>query len=315
MMDVLKALIKQPYWVIALVLGVALVALPCVTIDKDYHWATHPPNTLLLVVVGLALLLLSLVGFGFTLLSKHAKNASDVTAGLDLTRVKDSNGVLSTIASGCEIQIVEGRIEDYAHRAGTAIVLPCNEYFDDRCVGDTRSALGAYVNKVFDGQATAFVSLLKDECARKLGAGVVQQKTADESAESFGAGRCLLLIKPLGHSVPVAVVSTTTQRAGQGLSGRISYLFDGMRELVRHLADARLNEVAMPVLGAGHGRIDPPLAFVGLLLAIAEAARYGQGGQRLKRVTIVVYRRDADSPAEVDALVVRRALALVGTRD
>lgn len=63
MMDVLKALLKQPYWVIALVLGVVLVALPCVTIDKDNHLATHPPNTFSLVAFGGALLLLSAVGF------------------------------------------------------------------------------------------------------------------------------------------------------------------------------------------------------------------------------------------------------------
>ena len=71
----------------------------------------------------------------------------------------------------------------------------------------------------------------------------------------------------------------------------------------------------MPILGAGHGGIDPPLAFVGLLLAVAEAARYGQGGQRLRRVTIVVFKRDADSPAVVDRVVIRRALALIGSEN
>jgi hypothetical protein len=156
---------------------------------------------------------------------------------------------------------------------------------------------------------------MKDECRRRLGVGVEQQKTDDERAESFGTGRCVLLIKPLGRSVPIALVSTTTQRAGQGLAARISYLFDGMHELVTRLADARLNEVTMPILGAGHGGIDPPLAFVGLLLAVAEAARYGQGGQRLKKATIVVYKRDAESPAVVDKIVVRRALALIGSRN
>jgi hypothetical protein len=59
----------------------------------------------------------------------------------------------------------------------------------------------------------------------------------------------------------------------------------------------------------------PPLAFVGLLLAVAEAARYGQGGQRLRRVTIIVFKRDDDTPPEVDQVVVRRALALIGSRD
>jgi hypothetical protein len=86
-----------------------------------------------------------------------------------------------------------------------------------------------------------------------------------------------------------------------------------MHELVVSLADARLDEVAMPVLGAGKGGVAAPLAFVGTLLAVAEAARYGQGAQRLKLVTIVVFKRDAYASPQVDRAVVRRALALVGT--
>ena len=237
----------------------------------------------------------------------------DVGTGLDLTRVKESDGVLWTTVGGCEIRVGNGRIEEQAGKAGVAIVLPCNEYFDDRCVWDTRSALGTYVNRIFEGQVAEFVALMKDECRKKLGAGVEQQKTDDERAESFGAGHCVLLNKPLGHSVPIALVSTTTQRADQGLTARISYLFDGMRELVTRLANARLNEVIMPVLGTGHGGIDAPLAFVGLLLAVAEAARYGQGGQHLKRVTIVVFKPHADSPPVVDPVIVRRALALISS--
>ena len=275
MKETLKFLLKQPYWIIALVLGVGLVALPCVTIDKDYHLITHPPSTSLLAVVGIVLLAISAVSFGFTLISTRTTPV-DVGGGLDLTRVKDINGVLSTTVNGCEIRVIYGRVEDYSREPKVAIVLPCNEYFDDRCVGDTGSALGSYINKIFEGQVEEFVSLVKDECRKKLGAGTEQQKTDDERAASFGPGQCLLLSKPLGRSVPVALVSTTTQRAGQGLAARISYLFDGMGKLVTQLADARLEQVAMPVLGSGHGKIDPPLAFVGLLLAIAEAARYGQ---------------------------------------
>jgi hypothetical protein len=269
---------------------------------------------LLPVVVGVALLLLSSGAFIFTLVRKDKADA-DALGGLDLKRVRDSNGVLSTNVSGCEIRVINGQIEECPQDAGTAVVLPCNEYFDDHCVSDTRSALGAYASRVFDGQKAEFVALIRDECRRRLAPGVVEQKTNDERAESFGAGRCLLLMSPLGRKAPIALLSTTTQRAGQGLASRISYLFDGMRELATLLADARINEVVMPILGAGHGQIDTPLAFVGLLLAVCEAARHGQGGQRLKRVTLVVFKRNADSPAEVDKVVVQRALALVGSRD
>ncbi len=310
----LKTLFKQPYWVIILILGALLVASPYVTIDKDYHWTTHPPTTLVLVVIGIALLVASMFGFGFALWTKHKRDQA-IGNGLDLTRGKESNGVTWTTVGGCQIRVVDGRIQDHPLDSSTAVVLPCNEYFDDECAGDTKSALGAYVNRTFEGQVQAFVSLVKDECKRKLRPTTVEQETDDERAESFGAGRCILLLKPLDRSVPVALVSTTTQRAGRGLAARISYLFDGMSELVARLADARLNEVVMPILAAGHGRIDPPLAVVGLLLALAEAARYGHGGQRLKRVTIIAFKRDSESPAQVDHNIVRRALALVGSQD
>jgi len=157
------------------------------------------------------------------------------------------------------------------------MVLPCNEYFDDRCAYDTKSSLGAYVNKMFEREVDEFIALSKDECGKRLGGGVEQQKTADERVVSFGAGRAVLLLNPLGRTVSVALVSTTTQRAGQGLVAKTSYLFDGICELVTRLADARLREVAMPTLGVGHGRIDPARALVGLLLAVAEAARSAPG--------------------------------------
>jgi predicted Ser/Thr protein kinase len=234
--------------------------------------------------------------------------------GLDLPCVGEDDDALWTTVSGCQIRVAYGRIEDYAHQAGTIVVLPCNEYFDDLCAADSKSALGAYVARAYAGQIAEFVALVQGECQNKLGEGVQRQKTEDTRAISFGAGKCLLLVRPLGRSVPVALVSTTTQRAGRGLAGQISYLFDGMRELVSRSADARFNEVVMPILGSGHGGIDASLALFGLLIALAEIARYGQGGQRLKRATVVVFRSDANTPAEVDPVVVRQVLALVASR-
>jgi hypothetical protein len=310
MFDTLKELIKQPYWVIALIVGALLITFPCVTIDKDNHFSAHPPNTVWPMRIGLGLCLLSAIGFLFTLSSQRAGNEG---AGLDLTRVNEHGGEFWTNVSGCEVRVANGRVEDHSPDQSTAIVLPCNEYFDDRCVDDARSSLGAYVNRIFQGQVPEFVNLMKNESGQKLGPGREQQKTTDIRAQSLGAGRCVLIIRPLGRAIAIALVSTTTQRAGEGLATRISYLFDGMRELVKCLADARLSEVVMPVLGAGKGGIDPPLAFVGLVLAVAEAARYGQGAQRLKKVTIVVFKSGEGKPPEVDPVVVRRALALISS--
>jgi hypothetical protein len=233
---------------------------------------------------------------------------------VDITGVSERDGVMWTMLDGCEIRVVNGRIEDYPAESSTVVVLPCNEYFDDRCAYDPRSALGAYVTKVFEGKVEEFIACSKDECRKRLGPGIEQQKTADERALSFGAGRAVLLLNPLGHRTPIGLISTTMQRACQGLTARTSYLFDGVCELVTHLVDVRLRDVAMPVLGAGHGRIHPALAFVGLVLAVAEAVRYGAGGSPLSTVTIVVFQRDATSPPQVHPTVVRRALALAGVK-
>ena len=307
----IKALFKQPYWTLALVASVVLIAAPCVSVD-GHNFTTHSPNTWVLIGVGIFLLLVSIAAFAYSVWSGY--KTSVVGEGLDLSRVRSEGGDLYALVNNCEIRIAFGRIESYAQKAGVAVALPCNEYFDDRCIDDTKSALGAFVTRVFDGQKDAFVSLVWAECKKRLGPGTEQQKTEDERAISFGAGRCLLLSRPLGHVETLALVSTTTQRAKEGLSAQISYLFSGMRELVEHLADSRINEVAMPMLGSGHGRIDEPLALVGLVLALAEAAHYGRGGQRLKKATIVQFIPDGQKPTEGAKAVALRALALVSSK-
>jgi hypothetical protein len=242
-------------------------------------------------------------------LGKRDHSVETVFLGLDPKLVVEREGNLSATINGCEITAAAGRIEDFRAPAQTVVVLPCNEYFDDQCAYDTRSALGAYVNKVFPGKADDFISLVQGECTKSLGAGIERQKREHERAISFGPGRALLIQNALGSDVPIALVSTTTQRAGQGLVAKTSFLFEGMCELVTRLVDERLNQVVMPILGAGHGGMDPAMAFVSLVLALAEAIRYVPG-RPVRSATIVLFRKDQTSDCEVDSVVVRRALAL-----
>ena len=309
MWPAIQAIMKQPYSVIALLLGVILVAISTTTIDKNFVW-THEPKTLWLALLGIALTSFSIVIF---LLERWLSASKDIGRGVDLSLVREAKGVYSTEVAGCEIRVAYGRLEEHAKDPNTAVVLPCNEYFDDRCVEDTRSALGAYVNAVFQGQVEQFVALMTGEAHRKFGPGSERQKGEGQVAISYGVARCMILTAPLGRKTTVALLSTTTQRVGEGLHSRISYLFDGMRDLVSCLGSTRVNEVVMPVLGSGHGGVDPPLAFVGLLGAIAEAARYAQGSQRIRKVTIIVFKSDSRSKPQVDSVVVRRALALISS--
>ena len=213
-----------------------------------------------------------------------------------------------------EISIVAGRIEDHAAGPETVVVLPCNEYFEDHCTSDTRTALGVYINRHCAGMTSAFSDLVRQQCLTRFGIGKQQQKTMDELVESHGPGRAILVPDPSMNAAAIALVSTTTQRAGRGLAARMSYVFDGVRELFELLADKRINELVMPVLGAGHGGIDPPLALAGLVLALAEAARYGADRQRRKKITIVVFQRTKHDPPDVAPDGIRKALELVANK-
>ena len=228
-------------------------------------------------------------------------------------RVTESKGAIKTHIGAHEIQVVYGEIDKIPLNDFEVVALPCNEYFDNLCSGDSRSALGAFVESYFPGRGDEFSNLISERCRATFGEGHSFQKTATEAAHSFGVGSAILLRKPLDFTHSVALVATTTQRAGQGLSGRVSYLFAGMHNLFSVLADARLNRVLMPLMGAGHGGISPQLALVGILLALAEATRAGTEFQGAKKITVVIYRSTGQEYPSISPTEIRRALALVAS--
>lgn len=150
--------------------------------------------------------------------------------------------------------------------------------------------------------------------ARTLGPAKTQQKTISVMAPSFGAGRALLLENALNTGRTIAVVSTATQRVGEGLVGRLSYIFGGVRELATSLAETKLKEVVMPLLGAGHAGLSSSLALIGLLVAVAEVVRYGPGSSKLRRVTIVVFQKDEHATPAVSRAEIHHALALISQK-
>ena len=232
----------------------------------------------------------------------------------NVSNVWECAGGFRASVGASEISIVAGRIEDYPAGSKTAVALPCNEYFDDHCTADTRSALGVYIDRHCAEAAPTFTELVRQQCSTRFGSGTLQQKTKDENVRSYGPGRTILVADPSKNAAAIALVSTTTQRAGQGLAARMSYVFDGVQELFELLADARINELVMPVLGAGHGGLDPQLALAGLSLALAEAARYGSDRQRRKKITIIVFQRTKHGAPDVAAVDVRKTLELVANK-
>lgn len=190
-METLKELLKQPYWILALCFGAVLVALPCVTVASGWQWQTHSPNSYPLFIVGLTLLVVSAVAFGFVLWLKRGADGLDMGAGLNLAHVKESNGRIWTSVSRCEIGVISGRVEDHPRDAAIAVALPCDEYFDN-CAEHPTSALGAFTKRVFEGQVDVFQSIIERECQKTLAPAIRQEKATGTFGLSFGPGKCVL---------------------------------------------------------------------------------------------------------------------------
>ncbi len=259
MWSVLEKLLNKPFEVLTLVGGLLVAVLATVSLKKDSLDLNQSPNYVLFAFgVGLAVVsVVVLSSERWTTAGFGGKREQAST----LTLVSEADGAFWTKLGECEVRVVYGKIEHFRAEEGLAVVLPCNEYFDDDCVLDVRSALGAYVGAVFSGRTSTLQSLIRDEAVRILGPGSLQKKNDKEQALSFGIGKCFLLENPLGHNGTMALVSTTTQREDEGLAGKISYVFAAMNSVVRALANAgRYSVIVTPVLGSGHGRINAATA-------------------------------------------------------
>jgi hypothetical protein len=79
----------------------------------------------------------------------------------------------------------------------------------------------------------------------------------------------------------------------------------------RFLNDSRFTDLFLPLMGAGHGGLEPELALLYLLLSTKAVIDDRSGGGHLRSVTIVVFRKDERTAPSIHPAVVRRMLSLV----
>ncbi|MFL6247851.1 MAG: TIR domain-containing protein [Thermoanaerobaculia bacterium] len=191
---------------------------------------------------------------------------------------------------------------------GAVVALPANEFFDDECIRDTRSALGAYMESAFPDAIEDIQKLI----AQKLANAPCElvEREHNERAPSYGVAKCVLLKNPLASGRNLMIVSVTTKRAGVGLRSEARYLFAAMKAICQEMNDGRLTDLYLPLMGAGHGGLEPELALLYLLLS-TKAVLDDRLGGHLRSVTIVVYRRDARTAPSIHPDVVSRMLSVV----
>lgn len=224
----------------------------------------------------------------------------------DVSSVRQTHNGYSVKLGDLKITVSLGRIEECDCTASNCLVaLPANEYFDDECIHDSHSALGAFMQRHFANEIPAIQTLVSGQLAGKPTKDV--EKTPGEIAKSYGIGTCVYLNKPLSLDQRVAMIVVTTQRADVGLRADASYIFTAAETLYRTMANHRLTRLHIPIIGSGHGGLRGEVSLVTMLIAFGELNRM-RSAYCIRDINIVVFKRDDASDASVSSATIRRAL-------
>jgi len=180
------------------------------------------------------------------------------------------------------------------------IALPANEYFDDECISDTRSSLGAFVQQHFKDSIDDFIRQVREELIDIPSQRVSRAKRRVD--ESYGIGKAVFL--SLLPDFRLILVSATTERTGIGLRAEPHFLYPALEGVAETMNERRLNSLIMPVFGSGHGGMPLHIALLFNLLAVRSILTEDLG-RHMRKVRIVVFAGDAArvTPATMNNIV------------
>jgi hypothetical protein len=203
-----------------------------------------------------------------------------------------TNGPAVAHIGRASVEMTFGRIEDYCSDTTFVVALPSNEYFDDDCLTDIRSSLGAFARVAYGNRIDTFLSQVRKELA---GLQVQRVPRAERRTDSsYGIGQAIFV---RGISPAVILVSATTERTGIGLRAEPHFLYAALQGIVETMNANRLDSLSLPVLGSGHGGMPLTIALLFNLLALRSILN-DDIGRHLRRVRIVVLKRNDQEISE-----------------
>lgn len=299
----LSFLEKIRYSIIAFAFGALMVFLALFKVDDITKLKVDQlpaPNPIPLRI-GLAFLAISLVSgalsqFGDAIwLPKFSRR---------VTREKD--GWAARVGEAT-MHFTFGRVEEIATSGpGNLVVLPANEFFDDECITDVNSALGSFVAENFKNQSQYFLEALRVALRDKATQQV--ERAAGVMRASYLVGATAYLPRALGTGWNILMVAVTTQRAREGLRAEIGTIFTLADAIGGTMADHRLTNVVLPLIGSGHGGLRTTAALAALVVAFIEVLRR-PAAHGIRNVTIVVFRKSKGEKPAINDRLVRRTVA------
>jgi hypothetical protein len=245
-----------------------------------------------------------LVAIGILLFSiQHLSLPLSWTA---LTKIRAGKNSIVVTINHAKVELCFGKIQDSIHSQPKALfALPANDLFDDECITDKRSALGAFINEIFPNRAHEVVNLTRKKLAEKEFDGRVDSSTGTPRYE---AGTTIMFCNPLEKEIRMAFVSVTSDKGSEGICCEASYVLRAIKGIHRLMNMKRMDTLVIPLLGSGHGGLMPQLSLLCMLISFTECLRE-PSGHHLKHVRIVIFQDDKDKKPSISKWRARRLLA------
>ncbi len=193
------------------------------------------------------------------------------------------------------IDLVTGSIQEARPDANHgAVVLPANTTFDDECIKDLNSALGAYFQTHFKSHIAEVQKLIQED----LGAA---HPTTGTSSGAYPPGTTVYLDRPLkaGHRIIIAAV--TEKIHGAGIRADTLSLIASLKGVMRLASDKRIAELWMPVLGTGHGGLDFSVALAMIVVQLSNGI-LREGYHCIHRAVVTIYDPNGNRTEQIERL-------------
>ncbi len=273
-LDLLIALLGSTLLNILAVFSFVLIIIACLKIEfVDYKLksiSAQNPNIALLSI-GVVILIIVLIAHFFELKKIKIKRL-----------LKKIDKGFRIAIGNCQLNIIFDDIKKInCSDLQSAVILPTNDSFDDECINDPKSSLGAFFQEHFPKGIKDIQGLIANEIKN------ISYETID-NIKIYPLNTPIYLDGPLGSNQRIILVSVTTKRKNEGIKSDPSYIAKGILEVFKFSADKKLTKLYMPVLGAGHGGVDFNIALYTLLLEVMYNLKYKEF-HHVKELNIIIY--------------------------
>jgi len=193
-----------------------------------------------------------------------------------------------------KIVIKQGDISLYEGDTDKAILLPANTSFDEKCITDKKTALGSYFLKNYPEKIETTKKVIFDEATKYF--------SLSDRKNCANAGDTILLSKYDGEKVNILISAVTQDNPGIGIQADATGIINSIKNALSLCSENRYSSITMPIIGTGHGGIEPKLSLV-LVCIQYFLSVYHLQNHHVKELVVIVFDQDKKLRNDVDEAV------------